>query len=337
MSSETWAVLDLRDPEAVVRRLEDAMRSFERGGAVPVDVRELLHEFAEALAESTPYEAGLLSGPELVLARKRAARGVERLGDDRLTVQCREAKRALGGLRQIYESHARAATGKPVEPFWLRRQERPVVEEIQRLLAKVKVDQRLGEGSRTLVGEPIVVARGVYLADFALLDQRGRRLGSAIPVDEQSGSGRWSRSYDFRDQDDRSLFILRDASSKQTSGFFATWTYEVSDPEGRRVVSIHHQSRLRETRRSGACSIVLDSGQIGTMRRGKKKCLLLLEDEAGQQMARVLLGYKRLVGHPLRLDLVVEIDDAAPDRLRPVALAASMIAQSRVIEYPGPD
>lgn len=72
------------------------------------------------------------------------------------------------------------------------------------------------------------------------------------------------------------------------------------------------------------------------MRRGRKRSLLLLEDEAGQHVARVLLGYKRVVGHPLRIDLVVEIDDVAPDRLRAVALAANMIAQDRLIQYPGP-
>jgi len=329
-------VLNLRDPEAVVRTLDDALRSFERGGAVPVGVRELLLEFSETLAESTPYEAGLLSGPELVLARKWAARGIEGLGDDRPAVQCREAKRALGGLRQMYESHARVAAGNRVEPFWLRRRERPVVEEVERLLAKVKVDQRLGEGSRTLLREPVVIVRGVHGADFELLDQRGRRLGSAISVDEQTASGRWHRSYDFRDQDDHSLFLLRDASPKQRGGFWANWTYEVSDPEGRGVVSVRHESRLHESRRSAACPVVLDSGQIGTMRRGRKRCLLLLEDEAGQQVARVLLGYKRLVGWPLRIDLVVEIDDVAPNRLRALALAASMIADDRVIEYASP-
>jgi hypothetical protein len=332
-SKETWAVLNLRDPEAVLRTLDDALRSFERGGGVPVGVRELLLEFSETLAESTPYEAGLLSGPELVLARERAARGIEGLRDDRRAVQCRKAKRALGGLRQMYASHARVPAGNPVEPFWLRRRERPVEEEVQRLLAKVKVDQRLGNGSRTLLREPVVIVRGVHLADFELLDQKGRRLGSAIPADEQTASGHWRRSYDFRDQDDHSLLLLRDASPKQTSGFFANWTYEVRDPEGRRVVSVHHESRHYESRQRGACSIVLDSGQIGTMRRGRKRCLLLLEDQAGQHVARVLLGYKRLVGWPLRIDLVVEIEAVAPDRLRAVALAASMIADGRVIEY----
>ena len=256
-------MLDLRDPEAVVRTLDDALRSLERGGAVPVGVRELLLEFSETLAESTLYEAGRLSGPELVLARKRAARGIERLGHDRPAVQCREAKRALGGLRQIYESHTRGVAANPVEPFWLRRRERPVVQEIERLLAKVKVDRRLGEGSRTLLREPIVIVRGVYRGDFELLDQRGRPLGSAIPIDEQTGGGRWRRSYDFRDQDDHSLFLLRDASPKQTTDFFANWTYQVSDPDGRRVVSVHHERRLHESRQSGACPIVLDSAQIG--------------------------------------------------------------------------
>ncbi|HTP20200.1 MAG TPA: hypothetical protein VMJ65_11395 [Solirubrobacteraceae bacterium] len=38
------------------------------------------------------------------------------------------------------------------------------------MLDKVKVDLRLGEGSRTLLREPIVIVRGVYLADFELLD-----------------------------------------------------------------------------------------------------------------------------------------------------------------------
>ena len=226
---------------------------------MPVGVWELRLEFSETLAESTPYEVGLLSGPELVLARKRPACGIERLGDDRPAVQCREAKRALGGLRQIYESHTRGAARNPVEPFWLRRPERPVVEEIQRLLAKVKVDHRLGEGSQMLLREPVVIVRGVYLADFELLDQKGRPLGSAIPTDGQTASGRWRRSYEFRDQDDHSLFLLRDASPKQTSGFFANWMYEVSDPHGRRVVTVHRESRLRESRlresrRSGACS-----------------------------------------------------------------------------------
>jgi hypothetical protein len=153
-------------------------------------------------------------------------------------------------------------------------------------------------------------------------------MGSAIPLDEETASGRWRRCYDFRDQDDHSLFVLRDTSPKRRDGFLPNWTYEVSDPEGRGVVNVRH-----ERRRGDACSIVLDSGQIGTMRRGRKRCLLLLEDEAGQQVARVLLGYKRVLGEPRRIDLVVEIDDVAPDRLRAVALAASMIAEDRVIEY----
>ena len=117
-------MLNLRDPEAVVRTLDDALRSFEQGGAVVVGVRELLLEFSETLAKSTPYEAGL-SGPELVLARKRAARGIEGLGDDRPAVHLREAKRALGGLRQVYAPVARRAAADQVEPFWLRRRERP--------------------------------------------------------------------------------------------------------------------------------------------------------------------------------------------------------------------
>ena len=58
----------------------------------------------------------------------------------------------------------------------------------------------------------------------------GRR-GSAIPIDEQAGCGHWRRWYHFRDQDDHSLFLLRDVSPKQTDGFFANWTYQVSDPE----------------------------------------------------------------------------------------------------------
>jgi len=248
MSKETRAVLNLRDPEAVVRTLDDALRSFERGGAVPVGVRELLLELSATLAESSSYEAGL-SGPKLALARKRAARGIAGLGDDRPAVQCREAKRALGGLRQIYET--RAAAGKPVEPFWLRRRERPVEEQVQRLLAKVKVDQRLGEGSRTLFRARVVIVRGVHLADFELLDQSGRRMGSAIPLDEETASGRWRRCYDFRDQDDHSLFVLRDTSPKRRDGFLPNWTYEVSDPEGGGVVNVCHERRRCVLDRSG--------------------------------------------------------------------------------------
>ena len=49
-------MIDVRDPEAVLAKLVNAQRRFEKGGGVPVAVHDLLVELEGALADSGPFE-----------------------------------------------------------------------------------------------------------------------------------------------------------------------------------------------------------------------------------------------------------------------------------------
>ena len=60
-------MLDIRDRRTVLAALRDARRRFEKGAPPHVMVRDLLHELADALADSGRIELGALS--ELWLAK----------------------------------------------------------------------------------------------------------------------------------------------------------------------------------------------------------------------------------------------------------------------------
>jgi hypothetical protein len=108
-------VIDLRQTDRVVLTLEEALGRFEKGGPLPVGARDLLTEFADALAHSSPGEADL-SARSWAFARKAAARGRESLRDDRPEVQCKEAERALRELRAIFAGEARSTRRRHVSP-----------------------------------------------------------------------------------------------------------------------------------------------------------------------------------------------------------------------------
>jgi hypothetical protein len=54
-------MIDIRDKKQVLAALRQAKRRFEKGAPVPYEVRALLNELAEGLADSGPFELGVLS------------------------------------------------------------------------------------------------------------------------------------------------------------------------------------------------------------------------------------------------------------------------------------
>ena len=68
-------MIDIRDSKQVLAALLEAKRSFENGAPVPYEVRELLNELAEALADSGPFELDVLSSTWLdrIESAKRGA------------------------------------------------------------------------------------------------------------------------------------------------------------------------------------------------------------------------------------------------------------------------
>jgi hypothetical protein len=111
----TRLVIDLRQTDRVVLTLEEALGRFEKGGPLPVGARDVLTELADALARSSPGDAGL-SADYWAVARKAAARGRESLRDDRPDVQCKEAERALRELRAIFSGEARSTRRRHASP-----------------------------------------------------------------------------------------------------------------------------------------------------------------------------------------------------------------------------
>jgi hypothetical protein len=86
--------------------------------------------------------------------------------------------------------------------------------------------------------------------------------------------------------------------------------------------------------------------QVGTIRSGaaraskalgilgrKKSPALVIEDHHGRQVARIHIARKKRAGH--LVDLVVEVDDGTTEQLRKVAIAASVIADRELIDFPG--
>jgi hypothetical protein len=55
----TALMIDLSEPGAVLARLADARRRFEKGARVPTAVQDLLVELDRALTESGPLELGV--------------------------------------------------------------------------------------------------------------------------------------------------------------------------------------------------------------------------------------------------------------------------------------
>jgi hypothetical protein len=81
IAMQTVAVIDLREPDGALVTIGLARRRFEKGGSVPVAVRELLVELADALADGGPLDLGVSSGRWL-RARETASRAVGQVGND---------------------------------------------------------------------------------------------------------------------------------------------------------------------------------------------------------------------------------------------------------------
>jgi hypothetical protein len=96
-------MLDMRDRDVVVAKLCDAQRRFERGGPVPLVARELLHDLADALADSGPLELDVTAESWLNAVRA-VDRGVSSADADPSTKTVRRAKRALRSLERFFGS-----------------------------------------------------------------------------------------------------------------------------------------------------------------------------------------------------------------------------------------
>jgi hypothetical protein len=104
---ETLYVIDVREPEAVLAKLADAQRRFEKGGGVPVAVHDLLVELDGALADSGPFELDV--SPDRWLGVQAQMRDlVQRLkyapgGQEGAA----RARKVLGQLRRLFKRERR--------------------------------------------------------------------------------------------------------------------------------------------------------------------------------------------------------------------------------------
>jgi hypothetical protein len=216
----------------------------------------------------------------------------------------------------------------------------PSAEEVAELLTGTKVARRSGGGG-TLMTEPIVVVHGEHLGYFKLFDQDGSQLGSAVPVGRtRASASRALRTHQFRDAHDRCVFNLQDVGPR-LGGWLTKWAYEISAPGGSGMISVK-----RVHRSTANASITEGPRQIGMMRPpdrsrvalafrwigwGGKESPLGIEDDTGRQVARVHIARVRRTRRIC--DLVVEVEDGTSEQLRRVALAASLIAESELINW----
>ena len=205
-------------------------------------------------------------------------------------------------------------------------------EDVAKLLTPTSVGRRTGGG--TLTSEPVVVVRGKHLSHFDLFDSSAGQLGRVVRVARKE-------AFEFRDIDDGCVLKLEDVGPSWRSFGLAKWRYEVSEPDKRGAISVRRVRRLNDT-----VSITEGPMQVGTIRSGaargsralrilvrKKSPALVLEDHHGRQVARIYIARKKRAGH--FVDLVVEVEDGTPEQLRKVAIAASVIADRELIEFPG--
>ncbi len=100
-------MIDVRNAPAMVNRLGDAHRRFEKGGPVPRVARVLLEELVDALAESGPLELGLTSGTWL-RGIDAAERGIAAASQRASRKSVRRAKQAVGELKEVFGGTTRA-------------------------------------------------------------------------------------------------------------------------------------------------------------------------------------------------------------------------------------
>ncbi|MGN6868665.1 MAG: hypothetical protein ACTHMY_09710 [Solirubrobacteraceae bacterium] len=94
-------MLDVRDRSSILAALRDAGRRFEKGAPPPLVVRDLLHELADALADSGPFELDVQSGAWLG-AVAAANRGVASLGELSPSRASRQTGRSIRELQWFF-------------------------------------------------------------------------------------------------------------------------------------------------------------------------------------------------------------------------------------------
>lgn len=94
-------MIEIRDTNAMVTRLRDAERRFEKGASVPHATRELLNELLDGLAESGPLELGVT--PEAWLSSISSAELGIAAADDSLSAKAvRQSEQSIRELRRFF-------------------------------------------------------------------------------------------------------------------------------------------------------------------------------------------------------------------------------------------
>ena len=94
-------MIDVRDAKAMLARLRDVQRGFEKGGPVPHIARDLLSDLVDALADSGPLELSV-SPSEWLSSMTSAERGLAAADDPSSTKAVRRAQRSIRALRRFF-------------------------------------------------------------------------------------------------------------------------------------------------------------------------------------------------------------------------------------------
>ena len=98
-------MIDVRDGDALLGRLRQAERAFERGAPVPIAARELLDELADVLADSGPLELGVTASRWLSSVES-ARQGAEAGHDaEQSRKAVRLAKKSIRELKPLFGGH----------------------------------------------------------------------------------------------------------------------------------------------------------------------------------------------------------------------------------------
>ena len=107
-TAETSLVVDLREPEGVLARVDDALRQLREGGDVEGDARDLAVVLVEAISESGPLEMAVSPARWLATQRK-VNENLARLPEASPTMRLAFIGRALESLRRTFRRAARMA------------------------------------------------------------------------------------------------------------------------------------------------------------------------------------------------------------------------------------
>jgi hypothetical protein len=106
---QTACVIDVREAEAVLAKLAEARRRFEKGGGVPTAVHDLLVELAAAIAESGPVELDVSPGRWLRI-QTRMSGLLESLNNASAQESAARARKALRQLQRVFKRGRRLRT-----------------------------------------------------------------------------------------------------------------------------------------------------------------------------------------------------------------------------------